>query len=174
MFIKNNCIRGEMLGLAMFGGKRDIVILVILQIILGSVYLGSVPRIYVDEVWDSSIGYNLACQGTLKHPFVEGFGGMEVHFVQSRVVLPLVCAAIFKVAGYSIVASRIGSVLFGVLAVVSLYAVMCRWFGREAGILHRIGNHHSSVVFRSEQACPAGNLLHSTGVSVFMVNGGFF
>lgn len=119
----------------MFGGKRDIIILVVLQIILGSAYLGSVPRIHIDEVWDSSLGYNLARQGSLKHPFIEGFGGMQFHFIQSRIVLPLVHAAIFKVVDYSIVTSRIGSVLFGALAVVSVYAVMRRWFGGKQAFL---------------------------------------
>ena len=117
----------------MLGWKRDIAFLVVLQLVLGLAYLGTVPHIHVDEVWDSSLGYNLANAGSLKHPFVEGFGGMDIHFVQNRVVLPLVCAAIFKVAGYSITASRVGSVLFGVLAVVSLYAVMRRWFGEKQG-----------------------------------------
>ncbi|MDD5063936.1 MAG: glycosyltransferase family 39 protein [Phycisphaerae bacterium] len=45
----------------------------------------------------------------------------------------MVCAAIFKVTGYSITASRIGSVLFGTLATVSFYAVMRRWFGEKQG-----------------------------------------
>lgn len=124
-------IRWEMPRQAMFSWKRDIVILIVLQVALGLAYLGTVPRIYIDEVWDSSLGYNLAYRGTLKHPFIEGFGGMHIHFVQNRVVLPLVCAAIFKVAGYSILTSRISSLLFGVLAVVSLYAVMRRWFGEK-------------------------------------------
>lgn len=115
----------------MFSWKRDIVILIVLQVALGLAYLETVPRIYIDEVWDSSLGYNLAYRGALKHPFVEGLGGMHIHFVQNRVVLPLVCAAIFKVAGYSISTSRIGSLLFGALAVVSLYAVMRRWFGEK-------------------------------------------
>ena len=115
----------------MFGWKQDIVILIALQAALGAAYLSRVPRIYVDEVWDSSLGYNLANEGTLKHPFVEGFGGMEIHFVQNRVVLPLVCAVVFKIGGYSIAASRIGSVIFGVLAIVSVYAVMRRWFGEK-------------------------------------------
>jgi hypothetical protein len=115
----------------MLGWKRDIIFLVVLQLVLGLAYLGTVPRIYVDEVWDSSLGYNLAYQGTLKHPFIEGFGGMHIHFIQSRVVLPLVNAAIFKMVDYSIATSRIGSVLFGALAVVSIYAVMCRWFGEK-------------------------------------------
>ncbi len=119
----------EMSGQTIFGGKRDIIILIVLQVVLGSIYLGSVPRVYVDEVWDSSLGYNLARQGGLKHPFIEGFGGMEVHFLQNRVILPFVCAAVFKVAPYSIATGRIGSVIFGVLAVVFIYLVVRCWFG---------------------------------------------
>ncbi len=114
--------------------RRDIFILSTLQIVLGSVCLYSVPRIFVDEAWDSALGYNLARKGTLNHPFIEGFGGMQIHFVQNRVILPLVCAAVFKVADYSIVTSRIGSLLFGLLAVISLYAVMRRWFGEKQAI----------------------------------------
>ncbi|MFA5238666.1 MAG: glycosyltransferase family 39 protein [Phycisphaerae bacterium] len=115
----------------MFGGKKDIAILVVLQIILGAVYLDSVPRTYVDEVWDSSLGYSLASTGSLKHPFVESLGGMNIHYVPPQVVLPFVCAAIFKVVDYSIFTSRIGSLIFSLLAVVSLYAVMRRWFGAK-------------------------------------------
>ncbi|MHC4619191.1 MAG: hypothetical protein ACYTEQ_15715 [Planctomycetota bacterium] len=108
----------------MFGRKADIFVLVVLQIALGLACINCVPRIYVDEAWDSALGYNLARTGALKHPFVEGFGGMHVHFVQNRVVLPLVCAAIYKVGGYSVLTSRLGSFIFSLLAVVSLYAVM--------------------------------------------------
>lgn len=115
----------------MFGSKRDAAILVVLQISLGLAYLNTVPRFHLDEAWDSSLGYNLAREGSLKHPFIEGFGGMEVHFIQNRVLLPLVSAAIFKIADYSIATSRTGSVLFGALAVVSIYAVTRRWFGEK-------------------------------------------
>ena len=118
----------------MFGWKRDIVILVVLQAALGLVCLRDIPRIYVDEVWDSSLGYSLAYTGTLKHQFVEGFGGMHVHYVQNRVVLPLVCAAIFKVVGYSILTSRIVSLIFSVLVVVILYDIMRRWFGEKQAL----------------------------------------
>jgi hypothetical protein len=109
--------------------KRDIAILIVLQIALGSIYLKTVPRLYTDEVWDSSLGYSLAYFGELRHQFVEGFGGMQIHFVQPRVILPLVCGVIFKIAGYSILAGRIGSLILSLLAVVSLYALMRRWFG---------------------------------------------
>ncbi|MHC4474828.1 MAG: ArnT family glycosyltransferase [Planctomycetota bacterium] len=116
---------------AMFGWKRAIIILVVLQVALSLAYLNSVPRVNVDEVWDSSLGWTLAAEGTLKHPFVEGLGGMDIHFVQNRVVLALVCAAVFTVTDYSMLASRIGSLLFGVFAVISLFAVMRRWFGAK-------------------------------------------
>ncbi|MHC4389373.1 MAG: ArnT family glycosyltransferase, partial [Planctomycetota bacterium] len=113
----------------MLGHKGHIVILVVLQTALGLACLNCVPRIYMDEVWDSGLGYNLARTGALKHPFIEGFGGMHVHFVQNRVVLPLVCAGIFAITDYSIVASRIGSVIFSIIAIVSLYSLMRHWFG---------------------------------------------
>jgi 4-amino-4-deoxy-L-arabinose transferase-like glycosyltransferase len=118
----------------MLGRKGYIFVLVVLQTILGLACLEGVPRIYVDEAWDSALGYNLARTGALKHPFIEGFGGMNVHFVQNRVVLPLVCAAIYKVAGYSVLTSRLASVIFAILAVVSLYTVMQRWFGEKQAL----------------------------------------
>jgi hypothetical protein len=55
--------------------KRHIAILIVLQVVLGTIYLSRVPRIFVDEAWDSSLGYNLAFKGSLSHPFIEGFGG---------------------------------------------------------------------------------------------------
>jgi len=114
--------------------KRDIIILTILQASLGLIYLKTVPRLYTDEVWDSSLGHSLASFGELRHQFIEGFGGMHIHFVQPRVILPFVCAVIFKIAGYSILASRIGSLILSVLAVVSLYALMQRWFGDKQAV----------------------------------------
>jgi len=110
------------------GRKGPTLVIAVVQAGLGLACLNCVPRIYMDEAWDSALGYNLAHTGTLKHPFIEGFGGMDVHFVQNRVILPLVCAGIYKVAGYSVLTSRLASVVFAVLAVVSLCAVMRRWF----------------------------------------------
>ncbi|MHC4624776.1 MAG: hypothetical protein ACYS4W_12835, partial [Planctomycetota bacterium] len=84
----------------MLGWKGHTVILVVLQAALGLACLNGVPRIYIDEAWDSALGYNLARTGTLKHPFVEGLGGMDIHYLPNRVVLPLVCAGIFSIADY--------------------------------------------------------------------------
>ncbi|MHC4345830.1 MAG: ArnT family glycosyltransferase [Planctomycetota bacterium] len=109
--------------------KGYIFVLVAVQTVLGLACLNCVPRIYIDEAWDSALGYNLARTGALKHPFIEGFGGIEIHFVQNRIVLPLVCAGIFAITDYSIVASRIGSVIFSIIAIVSLYSLMRHWFG---------------------------------------------
>jgi hypothetical protein len=119
------------LNAARFGWKTHVLLLVVVHVFLGSLYIRDVPRVFVDEVWDSALGYNLARTGSLRHPFIEGFGGVDVHFVQSRVVLPFFCAAIFKFTDYGIVASRLGSVILGALAVVCLYGVMRRWFGER-------------------------------------------
>jgi hypothetical protein len=116
------------------GWKRDILVLIFAQVAIGAFYLSTVPRIYTDEVWDSSIGYSLAYNGSLKNPFLEGYGGMHIHFVQPRVLLPLVCAVMFKVAGYSILSGRICSLFFAVLSVISLYAIMRYWFDRKQAI----------------------------------------
>jgi hypothetical protein len=133
MFRKNATFSQKM-GQPAVAWKRDIVVLICLQIALGIIYLKTVPRLYIDEVWDSSLGYSLAYFGELRHQFIEGFGGMHIHFVQPRVILPFVCAAIFKMAGYSILASRMGSLVFSVLAVVSLYALMRHWFGEKQAV----------------------------------------
>src|SRR3989304_3162763 len=118
----------------MSGWKRDIIILIVLQVTLGLIYLKTVPRLHTDEVWDSSLGHSLVYFGELRHQFIEGFGGMHIHFVQPRLILPFTCAFIFKIAGYSILASRMGSLIFSVLAVVSLYVLMQRWFGDKQAV----------------------------------------
>jgi 4-amino-4-deoxy-L-arabinose transferase-like glycosyltransferase len=47
----------------------------------------------------------------------------------------LVSAGIFKIAGYSIATSRIGSLLFSLLAIIALYAVSRRSFGDRQAFL---------------------------------------
>jgi hypothetical protein len=111
--------------------KRDIAIIVVLHLALGMTYLKTVPRFYNDEALEASYGHSLAYTGTLRSEFMEGFGGMHIRYVQPRIILPLVCAPIYKVAGFSITTSRFGSLLVSVLAIVSLYAVMRRWFGEK-------------------------------------------
>lgn len=114
--------------------KYDLLILIILQLALGLPFLSSIPRIYVDEAWDAALGYNLANEGKLSHPFIIGFGGMDIQFVQNRVVLPLVCATMFKFVDCTIFTSRLCSQLLAIFAVVGLYAAMHRWFGRKQAL----------------------------------------
>jgi hypothetical protein len=114
--------------------KRNIVVIIVLQTALGLVYLKTAPRVYYDDIVESSYGRSLAYTGTIRDEVSEGYGGMEFHYVQPRIILPLVCAVIFKVAGYSIVTARIGSLIFGVLAIVALYAIMRHWFGEKQAI----------------------------------------
>jgi hypothetical protein len=105
-----------------------VLLLCTIQFLLGVFYLGSVPRIYIDEIWDASLGYELAQTGVLRHPFVQNFGGMDVYFIQPRILLPIVCAGVFKITGYSIIASRLPSLVLGVLAVITLYYIAEQFF----------------------------------------------
>jgi len=67
----------------------------------------------------------------LRQPFIHNFGGMEVHFVQPRVILPIICAGIFKVVNYSVAVSRLPSLLMGILAVIALYHIAEYFFGNK-------------------------------------------
>lgn len=119
----------------MFHWKRDIIILIVLQLALGLIYIKTVPRFYHDEAWEASLGHSLAYEGRLRHGIIEGWGGMHIHFVQNQVVLPWVCAAIYRLAGFGVTTSRIGSVVMSVIAIISFYGVMRRWFGPRQAIL---------------------------------------
>jgi 4-amino-4-deoxy-L-arabinose transferase-like glycosyltransferase len=113
-------------------GRTVLVYLLLLcaaQLLQGVFYFGSVPRFHGDEAWDASLGDELAATGVLRHPFIQNFGGMEVYFIQPRILLPIVCAGVCKIAGYSIFISRLPSLLFGVLAVIALYHIAERFFG---------------------------------------------
>ena len=112
-----------------------VLLLCAIQFLLGIFYLGAVPLFCGDEAWDASIGCEFAKTGVLRHPFIHNFGGMEVYFVQPRVLLPLICAGVFKLADYSIAVSRLPSLLFGVLAVVALYRIAERFFGNKQSFL---------------------------------------
>jgi len=108
---------------------RHIVVLVLLQVAVGAVYLGTVPRFFNDEAWEASLGHSLAYEGRLRHGFIEGWGGMHVHFVQNQVVLPFVTAGVYRAAGFSILTSRAASLLVSAIAVVCIYGAMRRLFG---------------------------------------------
>jgi len=105
------------------------VVLVLLQAAVGAIYLGTVPRFFNDEAWEASLGHSLAYEGRLRHGFIEGWGGMHVHFVQNQVVLPFVTAAAYRIAGFSILTSRAASLMVSMLAVVCIYGAMRRLFG---------------------------------------------
>lgn len=108
---------------------RHAVALLALHAVIGTICLRTVPRVFNDDAWLASLGDEFAKTHTLRHPIIHGWGGMHVHFVQNQVVLPFVCAGFFKVFGFSIPAARLGSLLFGGIAVVSLYGLARRWFG---------------------------------------------
>ncbi|MBN1787142.1 MAG: glycosyltransferase family 39 protein [Sedimentisphaerales bacterium] len=85
----------------------------------------------MDEVWDASIGYEFATTGMLRQPFIHNFGGMEVYFMQPRVLLPVICSGVFKLTDYSIAASRLPSLILGLLAVIALYHAAGKLFNSK-------------------------------------------
>ncbi|MHC4638680.1 MAG: ArnT family glycosyltransferase [Planctomycetota bacterium] len=98
---------------------------------MGLLRMASIPRVYVDEAWDSALGYNLATEGKLCHPFIDGFGGMNVQFVQNRLVLPFFCAGMFQFVDCTIWTSRFCSQIFAIFAVVGLYKAIYHWYSRK-------------------------------------------
>ena len=106
-------------------------LLCVFQFLLSAFYLGSVPRFCGDEAWDASLGSELAQTGVLRHPFIHNFGGMDVYFIQPRVLLPIICAGVFKFTGYSIIFSRLPSLLLGVLSVIAFYHIAEKFFGSK-------------------------------------------
>ena len=116
------------------GYKYGLFLLVVLQFSLGLPRLESIPRVYVDEAWDAALGYNIANEGKLNHPFIDGFGGMGVQFIQNRLVLPFCCAVMFKFVDCTIWTSRFVSQIFAVFAIIGLYAAIHRWFDRKLAL----------------------------------------
>lgn len=108
---------------------RWLLLLVGLHVALGLPYIDRVPRVYNDDAWLASLGYNLAFEGRLRHGIIEGWGGMHIRFVQNQVVQPVVLAAVYRVAGFSLTASRLASVAAGAVALVAACCVLRRWLG---------------------------------------------
>ncbi|HOW71771.1 MAG TPA: glycosyltransferase family 39 protein [Phycisphaerae bacterium] len=113
---------------------RDVALLVVVQLTLGLVCLKTVPRVYNDDAWEASLGYCLAYDGSLRHGIIEGWGGLHVHFVQNQVIQPLLLAGIYRVFGFGLYASRVASVLMGMVAVAAVYGVMRAWLGRRPAL----------------------------------------
>lgn len=114
--------------------NRKVVLLALLQLALGLAYLVEVPRLMNDEAFESSLGHSLAFEGRIRTQVMMDCGGMDVHLVQNRLILPIVLSVIYSVMGFSIAASRFGSVLMSVLATVSICGVMRRWCGAKQSI----------------------------------------
>jgi hypothetical protein len=114
---------------------RDVILLVVAQLVLGLVYLKTVPRVYNDDAWEASLGHSLAYDGSLRHGIIEGWGGLHVHFVQNQVIQPLLLAGMYRTLGFGLFTSRLVSVLMGALATVAVYGVMRAWLGRRQALL---------------------------------------
>lgn len=99
---------------------RHVLILIAAQLAIGLPYLRTVPRIYIDDAWETSLGRCLAYEGVLRHGIIEGWGGIHVRFVQDQMIQPLVLAALYRVFGFGMLVSRVASVLVGAAAIVAV------------------------------------------------------
>jgi 4-amino-4-deoxy-L-arabinose transferase-like glycosyltransferase len=108
-----------------------VVILLAIQLTLGLPFLGQIPRVFIDEAWDAALSHNLAENGKLSHPFIECLGGMEVHYLPNRLVMPFFSALIFKFSDCTVFTSRLGSQIFAAITVIVLYTLTKRLFGTK-------------------------------------------
>lgn len=118
-----------------FTAGKGLIFLIALQLILGLVYLKTVPRVFNDDAWEMSLGKCLAEEGRFRHGIIEGWGGMHIHFLQNQVVQPFVLGGLYLLMGFSLWTSRFASLLMGVLALIAINRIMTRWFGPKNGFL---------------------------------------
>jgi 4-amino-4-deoxy-L-arabinose transferase-like glycosyltransferase len=88
--------------------------------------IGTYPRVWVDEPWESITAYTMATEGKLYNPILEGRAGWDRVFLEPRLLLSFCVAISFKLFGVGVVQGRGVSIIFGALLIVVGY-----WFGRR-------------------------------------------
>jgi hypothetical protein len=94
--------------------------LVVLMLALQLPFLTEAYRITVDEPWYSQTAHSITIDHGIQNEVV-GSGGGDVFFLH-----PLILSTIFEVSGTSFYAGRLGSVLFGVLALLGFGRILYR------------------------------------------------
>ncbi len=115
--------------------------------------LGRAPRAYVDDSWSTMAGYTLAFEGRPRNPGQMGRGGTDIYLVQPRLFPNVVCAAVYRVAGFGLVPGRAVAAGFGALFVFGVYAVMRRLFGPVAAAVVAVMVAVDPWVFLTGRTC---------------------
>lgn len=110
-------------------GPKYVAVLAVLHLILNLLFLKAVPRFYYDEAWHASLGYNLVSEGKMKMDIYDGFGGINIRCLQNQLVMPWVIGFFYKIGGFGIATTRLGSVMMGLITIIAVFKFCSRRFG---------------------------------------------
>ncbi len=89
-----------------------------------SLFLGTFPRVYVDEPWDSIPAYQLFFTGVLNNPVLEGRTFNEEHFLAPRVVHLITLGLSYKIFDSQLLVGRMVSLLYAFGVIYVLYKLL--------------------------------------------------
>lgn len=103
--------------------------------VLGLVGLDAVPRMFGDESWYAMPTVSLLREGTPRLVALDGRGGVELAYLQPKLLPNLVALPIVAVAGVHLWAFRLAALLAGVAGLLGVEAIGRRRFGPETGLV---------------------------------------
>ncbi len=112
--------------------RRFLIGLVVLLALLLLPLLGRVPRAFADDSWSTMAGYTIAFEGRPRNPGQMGRGGTDRYLVQPRLFPNVVCAVVYRLAGFGLTQGRAVAALFCAVFVFAVYGLMRRLFGPVA------------------------------------------
>lgn len=83
--------------------------------------MGTFPRVYVDEPWDSIPAHQLFSEGKLNNPVLEGRTFNEEHFLAPRMVHLVSLSPFYKLFGTELIVGRIVSLIYAFATLCVLY-----------------------------------------------------
>ncbi len=101
----------------------------------GLIGLDAAPRMFGDEAWYAMPTVSLLREGALRLGALEGRGGVEVAYVQPKLVSNLLAAPVVAVAGVGLWAFRLTALLCGAAALVGVDAIARRRFDADTGFV---------------------------------------
>ena len=109
-------------------GKELLPVLLTLVIFasLNLVGLDTAPRPYIDDFWYAGFTEGLRKSGVLHHPVLVGRGGIDVAYIQPKLILTFAALPITWLFGETLAAYRFVAVLTGAIGLLGVYLL-----GRE-------------------------------------------
>ncbi len=99
----------------------------------GLIGLDATPRMFGDEAWYAMPTVSLLHEGTLRLAALEGRGGVEIAYLQPKIVPNLLAAPVVALAGVSLWAFRLTALLCGAAALLGVDALARRRFDATTG-----------------------------------------